>query len=232
MNLNDFSTAYYDIEICSEDDFLVISKLLLMSNLSPENIRDYSTYLDEAENAQVIQSLHGVGEFVPGDSKFVAHTFRTVSTVYGRDFPRNYSSVRISPTSSPSEKVFYFNRLSHEGITFNAFVLKAIGRIFGNVEDNISFTNMGRFNSMYPSQMNPLGTIQEAAEAWCTFLPGLHLIYDKRVSLSPYTKTLLVFTALSATAIPLLYWAAIRFHKDRDRLYAATERGEFDFAPR
>jgi hypothetical protein len=41
-----------------------------------------------------------------------------------------------------------------------------------------------------------------------------------------------VFTALSATAIPLLYWAAIRFHKDRDRLYAATERGEFDFAPR
>jgi MFS transporter, Spinster family, sphingosine-1-phosphate transporter len=48
----------------------------------------------------------------------------------------------------------------------------------------------------------------------------------------PYTKTLLVFTALSATAIPLLYWAAIRFHKDRDRLYAATERGEFDFAPR
>ncbi len=43
----------------------------------------------------------------------------------------------------------------------------------------------------------------------------------------PYTKTLLVFTALSATAIPLFYWAAIRFHRDRDRLFDAMERGEF-----
>ncbi len=44
----------------------------------------------------------------------------------------------------------------------------------------------------------------------------------------PYTKTLLVFTALSATAIPLFYWAATRFHRDRERLYEAMERGEFD----
>ena len=43
----------------------------------------------------------------------------------------------------------------------------------------------------------------------------------------PYTKTLLIFTALSATAIPLFYWAAIRFHRDRDRLFDAMERGEF-----
>ena len=43
----------------------------------------------------------------------------------------------------------------------------------------------------------------------------------------PYTKTLLVFTALSATAIPFFYWAAIRFHHDRRRLFKAMERGEF-----
>jgi len=43
----------------------------------------------------------------------------------------------------------------------------------------------------------------------------------------PYTITLLVFSVLSATAIPLFYLAAKRFHHDRDRLYAAMERGEF-----
>ncbi len=43
----------------------------------------------------------------------------------------------------------------------------------------------------------------------------------------PYTKTLLVFTALSATAIPLFYWGAKRFHYDRDRLYEAMQAGEF-----
>ena len=43
----------------------------------------------------------------------------------------------------------------------------------------------------------------------------------------PFTKTLLVFTALSATAVPLFYFAAIRFHRDRDRLFKAMEAGEF-----
>ena len=43
----------------------------------------------------------------------------------------------------------------------------------------------------------------------------------------PYTKTLLVFTALSATAIPLFYWGAKRFHYDRDRLYEAMQAGQF-----
>ena len=43
----------------------------------------------------------------------------------------------------------------------------------------------------------------------------------------PYTKTLLVFTGLSATAIPLFYWAAIRFHRDRDKLYDAMAAGKF-----
>lgn len=43
----------------------------------------------------------------------------------------------------------------------------------------------------------------------------------------PYTKTLLVFTALSATAVPLFYLAAKRFHKDRDRLYEAIDQGKF-----
>ena len=43
----------------------------------------------------------------------------------------------------------------------------------------------------------------------------------------PYTKTLLVFTALSATAIPFFYWAANRFHRDRDRLFEAMEAGKF-----
>jgi MFS family permease len=36
----------------------------------------------------------------------------------------------------------------------------------------------------------------------------------------PYTKTLLAFTVLSATAIPLFYLAGNRFHRDRDRLFA------------
>ena len=43
----------------------------------------------------------------------------------------------------------------------------------------------------------------------------------------PFTKTLLVFTVLSATAIPFFYFAAKRFHKDRDRLFEAMEAGEF-----
>ena len=45
----------------------------------------------------------------------------------------------------------------------------------------------------------------------------------------PYTKTLLVFRALSAVAMPFFYWAAIRFHLDRYRLYEAMERGKFCF---
>ncbi len=36
----------------------------------------------------------------------------------------------------------------------------------------------------------------------------------------PYTKTLLAFTVLSATAIPLFYMAGKRFHRDRDLLFA------------
>lgn len=36
----------------------------------------------------------------------------------------------------------------------------------------------------------------------------------------PYTKTLLAFTLLSATAIPLFYLAGNRFHQDQDRLFA------------
>ena len=43
----------------------------------------------------------------------------------------------------------------------------------------------------------------------------------------PYTKTLLVFTALSATAVPLFYLAAKRFHQDRDRLFKAMDEGRF-----
>lgn len=43
----------------------------------------------------------------------------------------------------------------------------------------------------------------------------------------PYTLTLLVFTGLSATAIPLFYWAARRFHRDRERLYQAMQAGRF-----
>ena len=43
----------------------------------------------------------------------------------------------------------------------------------------------------------------------------------------PYTVCLLVFSGLSATALPLFYLAAKRFHKDRDRLYAAIEDGQF-----
>lgn len=43
----------------------------------------------------------------------------------------------------------------------------------------------------------------------------------------PYTKTLLIFTALSATAIPMLYLAARRYRRDKDRLYEAVEAGFF-----
>ena len=43
----------------------------------------------------------------------------------------------------------------------------------------------------------------------------------------PFTKTLLVFTALSATATPLFYLGARRFHYDRERLYKAMEDGHF-----
>ncbi|MFT5210388.1 MAG: MFS family permease [Flavobacterium sp.] len=43
----------------------------------------------------------------------------------------------------------------------------------------------------------------------------------------PYTICLLVFSGFSATALPLFYFAAKRFHKDRDRLYAAIEDGQF-----
>jgi len=35
----------------------------------------------------------------------------------------------------------------------------------------------------------------------------------------PYTRTLLGFTLLSASAIPLFYFAGKRFHQDRDRLF-------------
>jgi hypothetical protein len=37
----------------------------------------------------------------------------------------------------------------------------------------------------------------------------------------PYTKTLLVFTSLAATAIPCFWVAGRRFARDRDRLFAA-----------
>lgn len=47
----------------------------------------------------------------------------------------------------------------------------------------------------------------------------------------PYTKTLLVFTGLSATALPLFYLAATRFHRDRERLYQAIAEGKFAFQP-
>lgn len=39
----------------------------------------------------------------------------------------------------------------------------------------------------------------------------------------PYTKTLLAFTALSATALPLFWLAGRRFVHDRERLYAQLE---------
>jgi len=38
----------------------------------------------------------------------------------------------------------------------------------------------------------------------------------------PYTKTLLVFTTLSATAIPCFWVAGRRFARDRERLYRAV----------
>lgn len=37
----------------------------------------------------------------------------------------------------------------------------------------------------------------------------------------PYTWTLVTFTLLSCTAIPLFWFAGRRFQADRDRLYAA-----------
>lgn len=43
----------------------------------------------------------------------------------------------------------------------------------------------------------------------------------------PYTKTLLIFTTISATAIPLFYLAARRFHTDRNRLTKAIQEGQF-----
>ena len=45
----------------------------------------------------------------------------------------------------------------------------------------------------------------------------------------PYTKTLLVFTGMSATAIPLFYFAATRFNRDRGRLFDAMEQGRFSW---
>jgi MFS family permease len=39
----------------------------------------------------------------------------------------------------------------------------------------------------------------------------------------PYTWTLLGFTLLSATAIPLFYFAGRRFHRDREKLYALLD---------
>lgn len=59
-------------------------------------------------------------------------------------------------------------------------------------------------------------------------LSGFTIDYMIEINISePYTKTLLVFTFLSATAIPLFWLAARRFHKDRDRLYQAMEEGKF-----
>lgn len=43
----------------------------------------------------------------------------------------------------------------------------------------------------------------------------------------PFTKTLLVFTALSSTAIPFFWFAAKRFHKDKNRLFEAMQEGKF-----
>ena len=43
----------------------------------------------------------------------------------------------------------------------------------------------------------------------------------------PFTKTLLIFTVLSATAVPFFYFAARRFHLDRERLAEAMEQGKF-----
>jgi MFS family permease len=42
----------------------------------------------------------------------------------------------------------------------------------------------------------------------------------------PYTYTLLVFSGLSATAIPFFYFAARRFHQDRDQLFEKIANGE------
>ncbi|MGI9322668.1 MAG: spinster family MFS transporter, partial [Pseudomonadales bacterium] len=57
---------------------------------------------------------------------------------------------------------------------------------------------------------------------------GIMIDYLIEIGVSePYTKTLLVFTLLSATAIPLFYLAATRFHRDRERLYQAMEEGRF-----
>lgn len=61
-------------------------------------------------------------------------------------------------------------------------------------------------------------------------LSGFTIDYMIEVNISePFTKTLLVFTFLSATAIPLFWLAARRFHKDRDRLFEAMAEGRFSF---
>jgi MFS family permease len=52
-------------------------------------------------------------------------------------------------------------------------------------------------------------------------LSGFVIDYMMEVNVhEPYTKTLITFTLLSASAIPLFYWAGKRFHRDRDRLFA------------
>ena len=43
----------------------------------------------------------------------------------------------------------------------------------------------------------------------------------------PFTKTLLILSAMSATSIPLFYLAAKRVHRDKARLFAAVEAGAF-----
>ena len=43
----------------------------------------------------------------------------------------------------------------------------------------------------------------------------------------PFTKTLLILSAMSATSIPLFYLAAKRVHRDKARLFAAVEAGVF-----
>ncbi|MDH5736761.1 MAG: MFS transporter [Gammaproteobacteria bacterium] len=61
-------------------------------------------------------------------------------------------------------------------------------------------------------------------------LSGYTIDYMIEANISePFTKTLLVFTFLSATAIPLFWFAARRFHQDRDRLYSAMAEGKFSF---
>lgn len=57
---------------------------------------------------------------------------------------------------------------------------------------------------------------------------GIMIDYLIAIGVSePYTKTLIIFTLLSASAIPFFYFAATRFHLDRDRLFKAMEEGRF-----